>query len=48
MLSIKGEKTVDYFHKKLGKIMWEYAGMARNKEGLDYAIQEIKNIRKEF
>ncbi len=48
MLNIKGEKTVDYFHKKLGKIMWEYAGMARNKEGLDYAIQEIKNIRKEF
>ena len=48
MLNIKGEKTVDYFHKKLGKIMWEYAGMARSKEGLDYAIQEIKNIRKEF
>ena len=48
MLSIKGKKTVDYFHKKLGKIMWEYAGMARNKEGLDYAIQEIKNIRNEF
>ena len=48
MLNIKGEKTVDYFHKKLGKIMWEYAGMARNKEGLDYAIQEIKNIREEF
>ena len=48
MLNIKGEKTVDYFHKKLGKIMWEYAGMARNKEGLDYAIQEIKNIRNEF
>jgi succinate dehydrogenase / fumarate reductase, flavoprotein subunit len=48
MLNVKGEKTVDYFHKKLGKIMWEYAGMARNKEGLDYAIKEIKNIRKEF
>ncbi len=48
MLNIKGEKTVDYFHKKLGKIMWEYAGMARSKEGLDHAIQEIKNIRKEF
>mgnify|MGYP005709215131 CR=1 FL=1 len=48
MLNIKGEKTVDYFHKKLGKIMWEYAGMARSKEGLVHAIQEIKNIRKEF
>ena len=48
LLSIKGSKPVDYFHKKLGKIMWEYAGMSRSKEGLDYAIQEIKNIRKEF
>jgi succinate dehydrogenase / fumarate reductase flavoprotein subunit len=48
ILNIKGEKTVDYFHKKLGKIMWEYVGMSRSKEGLDYAIQEIKNIRKEF
>ena len=48
MLNIKGEKTVDYFHKKLGKIMWEYAGMSRSKEGLDHAIQEIKNIREEF
>lgn len=48
LLSIKGSKPVDYFHKKLGKIMWEYAGMSRSKQGLDYAIQEIKNIRKEF
>mgnify|MGYP003322220751 FL=1 len=48
LLSIKGSKPVDYFHKKLGKIMWEYAGMSRSKEGLNYAIQEIKNIRKEF
>ena len=44
----KGSKTVDYFHKKLGKVMWEKCGMARNKEGLEQAIEEIKAIRDEF
>ena len=48
LMSIKGEKSVDYFHKRLGKVMWEFAGMARNKEGLEHAISEIKTIRKEF
>ena len=48
LMSIKGDKTVDYFHKRLGKVMWEFAGMARNKEGLEHAISEIKTIRKEF
>tara|TARA_B100000965_G_scaffold210105_1_gene175598 strand:- start:2404 stop:4404 length:2001 start_codon:yes stop_codon:yes gene_type:complete len=48
LVQIKGSKPVDHFHKRLGKIMWEYAGMARNKEGLEFAIQEIKKIRKEF
>ncbi len=48
LLEIKGSKSVDYFHKKLGKIMWEYVGMARNKQGLEYAINEIKKIRIEF
>jgi succinate dehydrogenase / fumarate reductase, flavoprotein subunit len=47
-MSIKGDKPVDYFHKRLGKVMWEFAGMARNKEGLEHAISEIKTIRKEF
>jgi len=44
----KGTKTVDYFHKKLGKVMWEKCGMARNKKGLEEAIVEIKAIRDEF
>jgi len=48
LMNINGKKSVDYFHKKLGKIMWEFAGMARNKEGLEHAISEIKNIRNEF
>ena len=48
LININGSKPVDYFHKRLGKIMWEYAGMARNKEGLEFAIQEIKKIRTDF
>ncbi|MDC3104879.1 fumarate reductase/succinate dehydrogenase flavoprotein subunit [bacterium] len=48
LLAINGNKPVDYFHKRLGKIMWEYVGMSRNKEGLEFAINEIKKIRNEF
>jgi succinate dehydrogenase / fumarate reductase flavoprotein subunit len=48
LLTIKGTKTVDYFHKKLGKVMWDKCGMARNAEGLKQAIVEIKAIREEF
>jgi succinate dehydrogenase / fumarate reductase flavoprotein subunit len=48
LMSIKGTKSVDYFHKKLGKIMWDKCGMARNKEGLTAAIEEIKKLRAEF
>ncbi|MEZ5003882.1 MAG: fumarate reductase/succinate dehydrogenase flavoprotein subunit [Chitinophagales bacterium] len=44
----KGTKPVDYFHKRLGKVMWDYVGMARNEKGLKFAIEEIKNIREEF
>ncbi|MCF6294346.1 MAG: fumarate reductase/succinate dehydrogenase flavoprotein subunit [Flavobacteriaceae bacterium] len=43
-----GSKSVDYFHKKLGKIMWDKVGMARNAEGLKEAMAEIKAIREEF
>ncbi len=43
-----GTKPVDYFHKRLGKVMWDYVGMARNEKGLKFAIEEIKAIRKEF
>jgi succinate dehydrogenase / fumarate reductase flavoprotein subunit len=46
--SIKGTKSVDYFHKKLGKIMWDQCGMARNEAGLKQAIADIKALRAEF
>ena len=48
LFNIKGKNTVDYFHKKVGKIMWEYCGMARNKEGLTKAIGLIQDLRNEF
>jgi succinate dehydrogenase / fumarate reductase flavoprotein subunit len=48
LLNIKGTKTVDYFHKKLGKIMWDECGMARNEKGLKWAIDEIRQLRKDF
>ena len=44
----KGKYSVDYFHKKLGKIMWDKCGMARNSTILKEAIQDIKNLREEF
>ncbi len=46
--SIKGSKSVDYFHKKLGKIMWDECGMARSEAGLKKAIAEIRALREEF
>ena len=48
LLSIKGTRTVDDFHKALGKIMWDYCGMARSKEGLSKAKQMIRDLRTEF
>ncbi len=48
LLSVKGNKSVDQFHKKLGKIMWDKCGMGRNKEGLSQAIDEIRKLREEF
>ena len=47
-LNIKGTKSVESFHKRLGLIMWNKCGMARNKEGLTEAIAEIQALRKEF
>ena len=44
----KGTKTVDYFHRKLGKIIWNKCGMSRNKKGLEEAIVEVKALREEF
>ena len=48
LLSIKGGLTVDSIHKRLGKIMWEYVGMARNQEGLKKALQEIDSLKETF
>ncbi len=48
LFSIKGTKTVDSFHKRLGKIMWDKCGMARNEKGLKEAIAEIQQLKKEF
>jgi len=47
-LSMKGTRSVDWFHRELGKIMWEYCGMARTAEGLQKAISEIVALRGEF
>lgn len=48
LINNKGSKPVDYFHKRLGKVMWDNVGMARNEKGLKEAIAEIKAIREEF
>jgi succinate dehydrogenase / fumarate reductase flavoprotein subunit len=48
LLSVKGKRTVDSFHKELGKVMWEYCGMARNEPGLKTALKRIPEIRAEF
>ena len=48
LINNNGSKSVDYFHKKLGKIMWNKCGMARNKKDLESAIQEISDLRKQF
>ncbi|MBK7339096.1 MAG: fumarate reductase/succinate dehydrogenase flavoprotein subunit [Saprospiraceae bacterium] len=48
LLDIKGNQSVESLHKKLGKIMWDYCGMARNKEGLGKAREMIRELRKEF
>jgi len=48
LLSNNGKETVGSFHKRLGNIMWKYCGMARNKEGLEKALQEIPALRQEF
>jgi succinate dehydrogenase / fumarate reductase flavoprotein subunit len=48
LMSIKGERSPDSFHRELGKICWDNCGMARNKEGLTGAIEQIRNLRDEF
>ena len=48
LINNNGTKSVDYFHKKLGLIMWNKVGMARNEEGLTEAIEEIRQLREDF
>jgi len=48
LLSIKGKRTVDDFHRQLGNILWEYCGMSRNDEGLKKAVKLIQELRGEF
>ena len=48
LMNIKGKQTVESFHKRLGKIMWDKCGMARNEEGLREAIETIQQLKKEF
>ena len=48
LMNIKGKQTVESFHKRLGKIMWDKCGMARNAEGLKKAIAEIQQLKKDF
>lgn len=48
LLSIKGKQTASTFHKRLGKIMWDYCGMRRNEEGLKKALSLVEELRKEF
>jgi len=48
LMSIKGTQTVESFHKRLGKIIWDKCGMARNAEGLKQAIEEVRALKAEF
>jgi succinate dehydrogenase / fumarate reductase flavoprotein subunit len=48
LLSLRGNKTVDEYHRDLGKIIWEYCGMSRNEEGLNKAKQMIKDLKQDF
>ncbi len=48
LLAIDGTRTVDSFHRELGKVMWDYCGMARNEKGLEFALEKIPQIRAEF
>ena len=48
LLSIRGKQTAASFHKRLGKIMWDYCGMSRNEEGLKKALEMVRELRNEF
>jgi succinate dehydrogenase / fumarate reductase flavoprotein subunit len=48
LLSVNGSRTVDSFHRELGRLMWDYCGMERSEEGLRKALTRIRELRKEF
>jgi succinate dehydrogenase / fumarate reductase flavoprotein subunit len=48
LLSVEGREPVSHFHKRLGHILWQHCGMARNRGGLEKALQEIPALRAEF
>jgi succinate dehydrogenase / fumarate reductase flavoprotein subunit len=48
LLDIRGKRTVDSFHRELGKLMWDYCGMSRNAAGLRHALERIPEIRAEY
>jgi succinate dehydrogenase / fumarate reductase flavoprotein subunit len=48
LLNIKGKRTVDSFHRELGKIMWDECGMARTAPGLERAIEQVRELRQEY
>ena len=48
LLSIQGTRTVDSFHRELGKLVWDYCGMSRNAEGLEHALGRIRELREQY
>jgi succinate dehydrogenase / fumarate reductase flavoprotein subunit len=48
LLSVKGRRPVSHFHRRLGHVLWQHCGMARNKAGLEAALREIPALREEF
>jgi len=48
LMNIKGSQSVESFHKRLGKIIWDKCGMARNAQGLEEAIKEVRQLKEEF
>jgi succinate dehydrogenase / fumarate reductase flavoprotein subunit len=48
LMSVRGKRSVDSFHRELGRIMWEHCGMARNRNGLESALQKIPALRDQF
>ncbi len=48
LLGIKGKRTVDSYHRELGKVVWDYCGMSRTAEGLTHAISQIRSLRDEY